>query len=255
MREDCVNVATGDTASTFAKGLAVLTCFESGREDLTMADVSRLTGFDRATARRLCLTLQAQGYLYKQGKFLRLAPKVLAIAGGYLKSEHVGKSIQPVLNHFAERLEGEIALAVRDGTRAVYVARSAVSSARLSLGFSVGSTLPLLPTAVGRMLLASCPEPERSETIAACDMLPYTPQTKTSRADVEGKIAQAALQGYAHVVEVFEMGAAGVAVPIPDISQTQAVLATTSAAHLMARPAQLEKVLDTLRSAAHSLQG
>lgn len=139
-----------DTASTFAKGLAVLSCFEGGRSDLTMADIARLTGFDRATARRLCLTLQSSGYLYKHEKVLRLTPKVLAIAGGYLKAEYIGKTVQPTLDQFAKELDGEIALAVRDGSRAIYVARSAVPSARLSLGLSVGSTLPLLPTAVGR---------------------------------------------------------------------------------------------------------
>jgi len=243
-----------DTASTFAKGLAVLSCFEGGRNDLTMADIARLTGFDRATARRLCLTLQSSGYLYKHQKVLRLTPKVLAIAGGYLKAEYIGKSVQPTLDQFAKELDGEIALAVRDGSRAIYVARSAVPSARLSLGLSVGSTLPLLPTAVGRMLLASCSEPTRNQIINACEMQRFTEQTTLDRPAMEAQILQAAAQGFAYAANEFEMGAAGVAVPVQEISQTQAVLATTASVNSLNVQRQLDHVLDILRKAAMSLR-
>lgn len=240
----------GDTASTFSKGLAVLDCFESGRNDMTMADIARMTGFDRATARRLCLTLENSGYLYKQGKFLRLAPKNLVVAEGYLNSENIGISVQPVLDHFAVELEGEIALAVRDRTRAIYIARSAVASARLSFGFSVGSTLPLLSTAVGRMLLASCPEAERDVAINDCELVRHTEKTTMDRLLCREKIDEAAAQSHAFVADEFEMGAAGVAVPIPMISNTQAVLATTASTHDLARKDQRDHVLDILRQAA-----
>ena len=243
-----------DKASTFAKGLAVLDCFSGGRTDLTMADIARLTGYDRATARRLCLTLESSGYLIKRDKFLHLTPKVVAVAGGYLTSQGIGRLVQPMLNQFAEELEGEIALAVRDGTRAVYVARSAVSTARLSFGFSVGSTLPLLPTAVGRMLLAGCLEGEREELVANCPLEQHTPATNMNRASILGIVQHAATEGYAHSVAEFETGAAGVAVPIPDISGTQAVLATTASVNQLAREGELDRVLDILRRAAMSLR-
>lgn len=239
-----------DSASTFAKGLAVLDCFQSGRSDLTMADVARLTGFDRATARRLCLTLVSAGYLTKHEKFLQLTPKVVSIAGGYFASQNIGRSVQPVLNQFAEELDGEISLAIRDGTRAVYIARSAVSTARLSLGFSVGSTLPLLPTAVGRMLLARCRPDLRDELIDACDLEKLTEMTNMDVEAIREIILNSAKQGYSYSVNEFELGAAGLAVPIPDMSDTQAVLATTASSNQFAREGELDRILDILRRAA-----
>lgn len=244
-----------DSASTFAKGLAVLRCFERGQSDLTMADVARLTGFDRATARRLCLTLESSGYLRREGKALRLTPRILAIGGGYLAAEGIGKSVQPVLNQYAETLQGEIALAVRDGTRAVYVARSAVPAARLSMGLSVGSTLPLLPTAVGRMLLGCCPEDVRANLIDRCEIAKFTETTDVDRASIRTKIADAARTGYAHVVGEFERGAAGLAVPAPPISGAEAVLATTASANRLSEKDALDYALDVLFSAALSLRG
>lgn len=243
-----------DNASTFAKGLTVLECFSDGRTDLTMAEIARLTGFDRATARRLCLTLEASGYLIKRDKVLQLTPKVVAIAGGYLTAQSIGRSVQPVLNHFAEELRGEIALAVRDGTRAIYIARSAVSTARLSLGFSVGSKLPLLPTAVGRMLLARCPTDLRDRLIATCPLEKLTETTICDRPTILAKVQEASTQGYALSVSEFETGAAGLAVPIPDISGAQAVLATSATSNQFARKDELDRCLDILRRAAMSLR-
>lgn len=243
-----------DKASTFAKGLAVLDCFEGGRTDLTMAEIARLTGFDRATTRRLCLTLEGSGYVTRSNKFLQLTPRVVAIAGGYLSAQRIGRSVQPALNQFAEELEGEIALAVREGTRAIYVARSAVSKAGLSMGFSIGSTLPLLPTSVGRMLLACCPFELREEIIDACPLEKLTEATDLDRNSIRTKISQAAEQGFAHTVNEFEAGAAGVAVPLPDIMENQAVLATSASVNRFAGEGELDRVLDILRRAAMSLR-
>jgi IclR family pca regulon transcriptional regulator len=247
-------MSRSQSASTFAKGLAVLNCFESGRTDLTMADIARLTGFDRATARRLCLTLTDTGYLTKHGKSLELTPKVVSIAGGYFAAHNIGRVVQPVLNQFAEELEGEIALAVRDGTRAVYIARSAVSKARLSFGFSVGSTLPLLPTAVGRMLLAGCTSDLQAKLIAACPLDKFTAQTDMDITSIQQKIQDSATQGFAYTVNEFELGAGGIAVPVPDMSKTQAVLATSASANQLAHHGAIDRMLDILRRAAMNLR-
>lgn len=244
-----------DNASTFAKGLAVLNCFEPGRVDLTMADISRLTGFDRATARRLCLTLEATGYLSRHDKFLRLTPKVVAIAGGYLSAQNIGRSFQPILNKYAEDLNGEISIAVQEGYRAIYIAKSEVSTARRSIGFSIGSTLPLLPTAVGRMLVARSAPNVRQDIIAKCPLHQHTEATDMDRASILSKIETAAKDGFAYVENEFESGAAGVAVPIPDIGHSNAVVATTDTVNQFSQPEERNRVLDILRRAALGLRG
>ena len=250
-----VNLSNKDNASTFAKGLEVLNCFEDGRNDLTMADIARITGFDRATSRRLCLTLEATGYLYRRDKFLRLTPKAVAIAGGYMAAQNIGRSFQPILNQYAEELNSEISIAVRDGTRAIYVARSEVSTARRSLGFSVGSTLPLLPTSVGRMLLARCTPELRDEIVEQCPLAQYTEATNMNRVSILEKIKQASVDGYAHVANEFEPGAGGIAVPIPDIGGAQAVVATTDTLNQFSKDGEVNRVLDILRRAALGFRG
>lgn len=241
-------------ASTFAKGLEVLSCFENGARDLTMADIAQLTGYDRAVARRLCLTLEAEGYLTRAGKFLRLTPKILALAGGFLSAEGIGRTVQPVLNQFAEEMNGEITLSVLNGNRAIYVARSAVGSARLSLGLSVGSALPLLPTAVGTMLLATCEEPQRESIIASCPTKAYTPTTETCPNAIRARIEEARTKGFAYLCGEFETGAAGLAVPLPPLSSAPAVLATSASISVLGETQNQKHALQTLLRAAYSLR-
>lgn len=219
-----------------------------------MADVSRLTGFDRATTRRLCLTLEDCGYLHKDDRTFSLSPKILAIAGGYLTANDFGRSVQPILNRFAEEFEGEIALAMRDGDRAIYVARSATSSARVSIGFSVGSTLPLMPTAVGQMLLTYDLGNDLAAVLARLPLERFTEATDMDLSSVRSTIKQAAALGYSFVRNEFEMGAAGIAVPIGKIGASVAVVSTTASVNQFDKPEELDRALDVLRRAAMSLR-
>lgn len=243
-----------DTASTLAKGLAVLECFEQAPDGLSMADLARITGFDRATARRLCLTLESCGYLVRAGKVFALSPQIIVLAGGYMSAHDIGRSVQPVLNTFAAELEGEIALAVRHEHRAVYVARSAVAKARSSMGFSVGSTLPLLHTSVGRMLIALMPEEERAVFAQACPMHKYNETTDLDLESIKAKIEKAATEGYAFSINEFELGAVGVAVPVPNKSVNPTVLATTATVNKFNQAGELDRTLDILRRAAMRLR-
>lgn len=214
-------------STTFLKGLDVLRAFHSGDTDLTQADLARRTGFDRATVRRLCLTLVSAGYVTDSERGYRLAPKVLTLAGSFLRANAVGHAIQPVLNACADRLGGEVTLAVRDHLDALFVAQSTTKLARVSFGFTIGSTLPLLPTAVGRMLLAGLSPDERAALIAAAPIESYTADTEIDRARIAERIDAAARTGTAIVQGEYEAGICGLAVPITVLGRSRAVLGTS----------------------------
>ena len=67
----------------FLKGLSVIEAFDSDTSRLAIADVSKATGLDRATCRRLLLTLVHAGYAQFDGKFFSLAPSVLRLGYAY----------------------------------------------------------------------------------------------------------------------------------------------------------------------------
>jgi IclR family pca regulon transcriptional regulator len=141
-------------STTLLKGLDVLNAFERA-PSLTLAQIAERTGLDRSTARRMTLTLCDAGWVTQTGRTFSLAPRTLRPAGAFLQAGGIGRAVQPVLNAYSETLGGEISLALRDGDRAVYVAHSARPGARVSLGLTVGSSLPLDTTAIGQVLLGS----------------------------------------------------------------------------------------------------
>ncbi len=200
-------------STAFLKGLRLLACFEDGGRGLTMPDLSQRTGFDRATTRRLCLTLVESGYLLRRERHFALAPRVLALAGSYLHAREIGFAVQPVLNAFAEDLGNDIALAVLDGDWALLLAQSSTTRSRISMGFTVGSRLPLPHTAIGIALLSHVPREGRTARLAGLtsrpiDGMPHDPEILPARVD------RAEQDGFAVAVGEFEAGIKGLAVAV-----------------------------------------
>jgi len=201
-------------AATFAKGMAVLEAFDGQAPALTLADIARLTGQDRATARRGALTLVHLGYLRQDGRQFSLTPRVLTLAGGFLRAHRIGRQVQPVLNHHAGALGAEITLATGDGDRVLLLAQSTAHGGPVSYGFTPGSRLPLLHTSLGRMLLAG-EDPEGLEArIAAAPIAPHTEQSLTDTAEIAVRIDTARQAGFCITDSEFEPGITGIAVAV-----------------------------------------
>jgi len=66
---------TPNISSTFVKGLSLFKAFDHANSRLTLADIARRTGMDRASVRRLTLTLVHLGYVAKEDRFYALTPK------------------------------------------------------------------------------------------------------------------------------------------------------------------------------------
>ena len=203
-------------STTLLKGLGVLSAFD-GAPTLTLSQIADRAGLDRSTARRLTLTLVAAGWVTQQGRAFSLAPRVLRPAGAFLQAGSFGRAVQPVLNAHAETLGGEISLALRDDDAAVYVAHSARPGARVSLGLTVGSALPLATTAIGQVLTGS---------------------------DQPAQVIRGA----------YEAGVCGLAVPIGPPLRPQAALGTTLPLALPDLDTRLETALAALQMAAADLR-
>jgi len=201
-------------AATFAKGLAVLEAFDGQAPALTLAEIARITGQDRATARRGVLTLVQLGYLRQDGRQFSLAPKVLALAAGFLRAQQIGRQVQPVLNHHAADLGVEITLATRDGHHVLLLAQSTAHGGPVSYGFTPGSRLPLAHTSLGRMLLTEAPTDGLAEFIATFPLAPHTEQSLTDPTRIAGRIDRARRDGYAITDSEFEAGIVGIAVSV-----------------------------------------
>lgn len=204
-----------DVISSLAKGLRVIECFSADAPRLSIADVARMTGYDRATARRCLLTLHAEGYADYDGKFFTLTPRILRLGMGALASLPLPHIVQPWLDQLTEQIGQSCSVSILDGVEIVYVARAAQRRV-MSIGLMPGSRLPAHCTSMGRILLAGLPEAEARALIDASDLTPRTPFSLTDPDEIMARIAEARRDGYTVIDQEVETGLRSLAVPVLD---------------------------------------
>ena len=202
-----------DLMGGFAKGLSVLEAFGRGRERLTIAEASRLTGLDRATSRRCLLTLERLGYATYDGKNFALTVRVLSLGHAYLATTPLPDQLQPFLDRLAAAIQESCSCSVLDDTEIVYLARAAQRRV-MSIGLGVGSRLPAYCASMGRVLLAALPNEEVQAVLERSAIRPLTMRTLTEPALLMAEIERVRVQGYAIIDEELEIGLRSLAVPI-----------------------------------------
>jgi IclR family pca regulon transcriptional regulator len=240
-------------SSSFAKGLAVLAVFDAQTPSMTLAEIARRSGQDRATARRGALTLVQAGYLRQDGRMLSLTPRVLALAGGFLQANQFGRRVQPVLNRHARQMEVEVTLAMLDQGRVLVLAQSTVDHGHITYGFTAGSHIPLAHTSLGRMLLAGLSAEEAAATLAATDIPGHTSQSLTCADAILQRVETAREQGYCVTDSEFEAGIIGYAVPVSRPDRTPIVIGS-SAPRGQNPEAETERLLRGLQLCAAELR-
>ncbi|OOY21189.1 IclR family transcriptional regulator [Thioclava sp. DLFJ5-1] len=205
-----------DFIASFAKGLRVIECFGAETPRLSIAEVAQATGFDRATARRCLLTLNAEGYAEYDGKFFTLTPKVLRLGMGALASLPLPQIVQPWLDQLTDRIGQSCSVSILDGTEIVYLARAAQRRV-MSIGLMPGSRLPAHCTSMGRVLLAALPPEEARAAVEASDLTPRTAYSLTDPGEILARIDQVRRDGFAVIDQEVEIGLRSIAVPLYDM--------------------------------------
>lgn len=240
----------------FAKGLAVIEAYSRARSALTIAEVARLSGLDRASARRCLLTLVNAGYATTDGRYFELTPRILRLGHAYLAAP-LPRLIQPTLDRLADVLGESCSASCLDGTEIVYVAR-ATKHGLIASGLQAGSRLPAYCTAMGRVLLASLPPEQSRAILEKSDRRPITHRTLTDIDALMAELDRVRACGYAIIDQEIEIGAMSIAVPVRNIhgrtvaAMVVAVHATPDAAqrlrteilsHLLKAQAELAEVI------------
>lgn len=153
--------ANTDFATTLAKGMALLECFSAIRPVLSVAELAVDTGLKRPTVARLAYTLSELGYLARVDGGFRLAMRALTLIHPLLASLGVRQTARPLMQELASAVRGTVSIGVLDGCNLVYVetARSGDTGPHMP---DIGSTVPLLRTALGRALVYMLPANERT---------------------------------------------------------------------------------------------
>jgi IclR family pca regulon transcriptional regulator len=202
-----------ESLQSLERGMAVIQVFSREHPALTLSEVARLTGFTRATCRRILLTLEKLGHVRSDGRSFMLTPRVLTLGWAYLTSLNLSELAQPLMEDLVERTRESCSAATLDLPDVVYVAR--VPTRRImTISLGVGARLPAHATSMGRILLAALPDEELDAYLAETALERFTERTITDPDELRAAVAEVRTQGWALVDQELETGLRSVAAPI-----------------------------------------
>ncbi|SOH93775.1 transcriptional regulator, IclR family [Monaibacterium marinum] len=204
-----------DYIASLAKGLKVIEAFGANMPRLSITQAASASGLDRATTRRVLLTLHREGYADYDGKFFTLTPRVLRLGVATLTSLPLSQIVQPWLDQLSDQIGHSCSVALLDETEIVYIARAA-QKRLMSIGLMPGSRLPAFCTSMGRVLLASLPRQDAMAVIKSADLSPRTSFSLTDPELIMQRIDAVREDGYAIIDQEIEIGLRSIAVPLTD---------------------------------------
>lgn len=202
-----------DVMDGLLRGLAVIEAFSDVQRRLTPAEAADLVGISRAAARRCLLTLVEGGYASFDGKFFSLTPKSLALGRAYLAMTPLASALQPYTKSVSAKFNDPCTAAILDGCDVIYIARAQPGRVT-TMNLGVGARLPAFCTSLGRAMLAyqSAQWLERFWDEGVFER--RTPQTATTRKEIEAALERVRQEGFALVDQEVEEGLRSLAVPI-----------------------------------------
>ena len=201
------------TVQSLVRGLSVIAAFDATHAAMSVGEIARRTGLNRAAAGRFVRTLEALGYVRSRERTYELTAKVLELGFSYLSALSLPEIAQPHLEALSREVNESTSASVLDGTDVVYVAR--VPTQRImSLHISIGTRFPAAITAMGRVLLAALPDDEVDRLLDGPALAPRTPFTLVRGTSIHDELSLVRRQGYALADQELEPGLRSVAVPI-----------------------------------------
>lgn len=196
------------------RALDVLTCFTSRSPELTMTQISEMTGINKSTVHRLLATLEGKRFVERDASSGIYRPGVCLLHLAFLTLDHnnLRRLVAPFLSDLSSQYRENINLSVLDDVDVVYI-DVIESQQRVKLAAVAGQRLPAFCTASGKAILAFVPE-EHVRRILERGMPRYTSKTIYTEEAFMENMRQAREQGFAISEEEFENEIDAVAAPI-----------------------------------------
>jgi IclR family pca regulon transcriptional regulator len=221
-------------SQSLERGLAILSCFTPARPVLGIAAIADELGMSRSTTHRYVITLVALGYL-QQGasRKYRLGLGVTNLGMAALSSTSLREHAHQYLQELSRQSTYTVSLAVLEGTEIVYVDRvrgHRRAQRQVDLGLSTGSQMPAYCTAMGKILLAHLPAPERRELIAQMTRTKRTPNTIVGKRALEEELASVLEEGLAVNDQELALDLHAIAAPVRSVDR-EVIAAISISAH------------------------
>ena len=238
-------------ASALARSLGILRFVAAAAAAPSLAEVVTGSGLPKATAHRLLVALEAQGYLRREpgGRRYGIGPALGALARDALRHGTAQARRHRILAALVDEIGETCNLTMPDGTEVLYLDRvEAPWHWRLAL--DAGSHVPLHCTASGKLFLSLMPAAERRELLRILPLKRYTDRTLVSARALERALAPIRAERLGVDDEEFVPGLVAIAVPVVDGGGRACAALAVHAPTLRVRAEALRRFVPALRRAA-----
>ena len=223
-----MNAIAEPTASvkSAARSLDLLELFAQSRDDLTLNDVCKATGWPKSSTLGLLRTLRDRDYLATGGRdhSYRLGPRVATLGAAFLQRVDLVREGLAIVRDVSHRCDETVHLATLRGNVVQYLAKEEGTS-RMRMVSTVGSVLPAHSTGVGKMLLSTLEREQLEDLFPVGQALErLTELTIVDRDALMRELWEIERRGYARDRGESTVGLECIAAPVHD-AQRQVVAA------------------------------
>jgi IclR family pca regulon transcriptional regulator len=202
---------------SLAKGMQVMHTLANAGDPLRLADISRQSGTNNATATRILHTFSELGYIRRdqQGRFY-LTPKLLSLGHASMSTMSWRQMAQHYLEILAKKTAETVNLSVLQNNELMYLIRINNTGRILPFDLQLGSRLPLHCTSMGKSLLAFLNSKKLDRILTDYEYTTLTHRTIGNEKDFRKELARVKDKGYSVNDEELSVGLRSVAAPIKD---------------------------------------
>lgn len=203
--------------SSVNNALSLLELF-AHHSSLSLAELSRLSSFDKASLFRMLYTLEKNGFVIKtEDARYSLGLKLLHYGGLVAARQDVIAQARPYMQEFCQRtgLAAHLGRLSRDRVVTVHIEDPPYD---IQVTARVGMNAPAYSTAMGRVLLAHLSEGELAALCENFSFKQYSPESVKNREELYALLEKVRRDGWAMDLDERFPGFGSLAVPVYDYS-------------------------------------
>lgn len=201
------------------KAFNLLELFLHNEIEMSLSDIAKLSGMNKATAYRILSEMIMYGYINqkeKGGKY-SLGPKFFDFCG-YIKSNmKIREACIPYLAQLAKKTGEASIIAIWDGRKAI-ITEIINTNHPLRVVLAEGSSIPLHSTSPGKIILANMSESAKEDYFTNTHLEKYTPNTLSDINDLRKHLEIIKKEGVATDYEEEHIGVNSVSVAVRDVT-------------------------------------
>ena len=202
------------------RALDILDCFSFQDREMGLSKITKITGLNITTTKRLLSNLTDRGYLQQnsQSKQYQLGMRLFELGGIVFSSFSLRKAASYSMTQLQNKTAGTILLGVNLENQLVYIDKRK-SSGSLSIMSDIGWRRPLHYGMLGMILMAHNSPEKIKEILEVNPLEAHTPFSITDKNAFSLRLEKIRENGYCVEKEEAVEGIIGIAVPIRDYSR------------------------------------